>query len=305
MDSSLREFVDVAALCAVLKSQNQIDDFARRLVTLARRARVKRNKDNVNSLSRVILELPANEKVRNAGLYYSAFSLKSDRRFNDAERTVLQALENLEPSYVPRALLEVASLRFDAGDLREADGLYDLAARMAAPSDPLTFYQSCRMRSVIRAIEGDHQGALNDFRSLWPLARTLASPGLEQGLLNSIALELGEIGRVEEATRIIDPLVSSPLAASFPEWHLTKADLAVMPRRAFPPFTLALGTPALSIEAVKSLNSIVEVAESATELESETACVQSNVEQHSPESARDARPTTDLSRRSRPAPRML
>ncbi|MGH9763129.1 MAG: hypothetical protein ACREAC_20070 [Blastocatellia bacterium] len=62
-------------------------------------------------------------------------------------------------------------------------------------------------------------------------------------LLNSIAIEVGELGRVDEAQRIIDRVLSTPFAKNCPHWLDTKVELASKRQLVFAPFTIALGAP--------------------------------------------------------------
>ena len=134
---------------------------------------------------------------------------------------------------------------YDAGEYSECRSLYLQAASAADESDPLTRLQSLRAVAVIRAIEGDHSGSLSALEALLPQTLYLGRwfPADLYDLLNSIAIEKGELGCVEEATRIIDRVLRTPFAKNYPQWLDTKIELATKQRLVFAPFTMALGAP--------------------------------------------------------------
>ncbi|MGH9825608.1 MAG: hypothetical protein ACREDR_20445, partial [Blastocatellia bacterium] len=99
--------------------------------------------------------------------------------------------------------------------------------------------------AIARSILGDHNAALSMLESLLPAVREIARwyPADFFSHLNSLAIELGEVGRVDDANLVIDYALSTPFARNQPEWHDTKLELATKPRLVFPAFTMALGAP--------------------------------------------------------------
>jgi hypothetical protein len=84
--------------------------------------------------------------------------------------------------------------------------------------------QAIRGTSTIRAIEGSHTHAVKDLESILPLIK-YAPPRTYFDVLNSYAVELGEVGRKQEARNISRIVLASPLALVYPEWRDTAEDL--------------------------------------------------------------------------------
>jgi len=99
--------------------------------------------------------------------------------------------------------------------------------------DPFTGVKARMMLAVIKSTEGDHQGALDDLESFFPLARaiSLQHPQLYYEYLNSLAVELGEVGRFNEAFNTLNLPLSSSFAGAYFEWRETQNELMLKSRR--------------------------------------------------------------------------
>jgi hypothetical protein len=75
---------------------------------------------------------------------------------------------------------------------------------------------------------GDHKGALNDLEQILPIALAASKQNTFRvpHLLNAYAIELAEVGRLEEAKNISRRALASPYARVYPEWHETARDIA-------------------------------------------------------------------------------
>jgi hypothetical protein len=69
---------------------------------------------------------------------------------------------------------------------------------------------------------------------MFPLVRAVGSvyPPIYCNYLNSLAVELAEAGRLEEATQACRITLASPFANSYPEYRATSDDIALRGRRA-------------------------------------------------------------------------
>jgi hypothetical protein len=79
----------------------------------------------------------------------------------------------------------------------------------------------------VRSIDGDHSRALADLDRLWPMVR-LASyehPALRYDYLNSLAVELAETGRFEEAKHAVEIALRSPFSDRYPNWRATRDEI--------------------------------------------------------------------------------
>jgi hypothetical protein len=175
---------------------------------------------------------------------YGAHRLKNAGAAKQYREAILKVIDQIVPDYLPRTILGLADSYYLAGDIREAAFLCVDAARAArASGDFLTEYMALRHLAVIRSVEGDHFGALDDLERLLPAMRSIATtyPSEYYEHLNSLAVELGEVGRLEEANQAVDVVLRSALAPRYPHWQETKAELANKPHCVFIPLLFALG----------------------------------------------------------------
>jgi hypothetical protein len=89
--------------------------------------------------------------------------------------------------------------------------------------------------AIYKSLEGFHQRALTDLENLYPLAH-YSQPVVFFDYLNSLAVELGEVGRKDEARNVSRIVLASPFAPAYPEWRQTAEDLRPA-RRSFVAFS--------------------------------------------------------------------
>ncbi len=79
---------------------------------------------------------------------------------------------------------------------------------------------------ISNVLEGFHKQSWKDLERITPLVRY--SPPIERfQYLNSLAVELTEVGRIEEASNISRIVLASPFAFAYPEWRETGQELAL------------------------------------------------------------------------------
>jgi hypothetical protein len=140
------------------------------------------------------------------------------------------------------------------------------AARAArANRDFITRYMALRHLAVIRSVQGDHIGSLSDLERLHPVAQSIRSvfPSEYYEFLNSLAVELGELGRTEEANHAVDIALLSPFAPGYPHWQETKLELAAKQPKAFTPLVFALGAQHQAQEAIQPTRENLQAAQVA------------------------------------------
>jgi hypothetical protein len=83
------------------------------------------------------------------------------------------------------------------------------------------------MAAVINGLEGNHRRAVVLLENLFPLANTVRSsqPHLYYDYMNSLAVELCEVGRMEEAKNVSRIVLASPFADAYPEWRETRDEI--------------------------------------------------------------------------------
>ena len=202
------------------------------LIALAEYAYRLRLLDVVEQSSQLLLTLPLSDKYRSIGHYYEASCLHGKGRFTE-ERTVLERLtEKLPPAFRAKVLIALSATYGESGDLQSFLSLSIEAGRAAACYDlydPQSIVISQRNIVVIKSINGDHRGALADLEKTLPLVRVLNrwQPYLFYEQLNSYAVELGEVGRIQEAQNICKIVLASPYANAYPEWRETWNELQI------------------------------------------------------------------------------
>ncbi|HKV38823.1 MAG TPA: tetratricopeptide repeat protein [Blastocatellia bacterium] len=245
--SSSNGFLERVGVYLSVYSKNAYNSerVSRQLIALAREARLARQTEALENIGEALIGLPLSPDIQRVGRYYLAYCWQARGEIAKGRDALEQTLDRIVPDYRPRAILALGTSYYDAGEFDASAPIYLEAIRAARGVDPLTTCQSLRGLAIIRGISGDHNRALADLSSLLPTMRTFGRlyPADYYDYLNSCAVELGEVGRVEEATRIIDEVLRTPFAKNFPYWLETKLELAAKPRRVFTPFTLALGSP--------------------------------------------------------------
>lgn len=207
-------------------------ELGRRLVALADRAYTFRRMDVVEQASSIILNLPLPRDYRSIARYYQAYCIKRSGQFDKALPLFERVAEEAPPAYKARAIVALGSVAFDSGDYKSALPLYIEAGKAATRPqhfDPLAAFYTGHMLSVLKSIDGDHSGALADLEKLFPLISAIRRfyPPMYHNYLNSVAVEMIEVGRLEEASNISNIVLATPYANAYPEWRETGVVLLV------------------------------------------------------------------------------
>lgn len=206
---------------------------AARLASIADHGYVTRQFDVVGCAGKLLLNLPLSGQLRNAGHYYQALSLHQGGRGDRAR--MLSGLETVadrsSARYRAKAMLALGSNFFRVGDLETANAFYREVMRIVKLDrlfDPMIAYGVSRMIAVMRGTEGDHRGAANDLERMLPLARMASSqqPYAFYDYLNTLAVELTEVGRLGRARRASEIALASSFSQAYPEWLETWNDIA-------------------------------------------------------------------------------
>jgi hypothetical protein len=172
-------------------------------------------------------------------MYYKALSLNQGT-FGDTAGAGLMFAEVADAGptrYRARAILALAGNSFKASDHVGAMSLYREAMLLLAREhnfDPITFYYAIRMTAVIRGMKGDHRGAVKELEKMFPMVRmaSLRQPYAYYDYMNSLAIELSEVGRLEEARRASSIALASPFASAYSEWRSTIEEIGLKAQRA-------------------------------------------------------------------------
>ena len=201
--------------------------------------------NDLEKVCKVIVDFPVAAQLQNVGHFYRSHALQRTGSSEECREAILRVVDNIIPDCRARTILQLADSYYTEGDLKESAALCIEAARAAsADKDLLTRCQALRQLAIIRAVEGDHTGALSDLERLLRVTRWISRCYAPEyyAHLNSLAVELGEVGKIEEANHAVDFALASPFAPGYPQWQETKLDLASRPKRTFAPMVFAIGS---------------------------------------------------------------
>lgn len=213
-------------------AKEALHSLGERLIVLAHSAYACRQMDVVEQLSQMLLHLPLAGEFKSIALYYQAFCIKRKGRFDEARTLFEQVAEQGPLRYRARAMIALGSIAFDSGDFKMALSLYAEGCSAATRSnvfDPLSAVYAQHTLALLKSVDGDHPRALTNLEALYPLARAVGSsyPPIYYNYLNSLAVEMIEVERIEEAQSISRIVLATPYASAYPEWRETRNDLAL------------------------------------------------------------------------------
>ena len=200
----------------------------RQLETIAKHACLSKQMGAVEQASQLMRALPVSAQVESIARYYEALCTWRRGDTDSARQSLERVVEGAPPQYRARALQIIGLTHHECGEVDAALQFYVAAGKGAAKGDLSTLVESQRMTAVVRSIHGDHKQALADLEKLFPLVHVMGKfyPALYYEFLNSLAVELGEVGRVTEAKAALSIALASPFAAAYPEWSETRDEIA-------------------------------------------------------------------------------
>jgi tetratricopeptide (TPR) repeat protein len=221
-----------------------VDATGRELLKIARQAWLSRHVDLVDNVAMAILALPLDPRIHNVARHYKALALPEGAGLEKTQVRFEELVDRVPPEFKSRILAGLGSCHNGSGAFDEAGRVYYEAGRSAA-NNLLSKCHAIRGMALGRSYAGDHEGSLADLERLFPVMRSFATsyPDDYCYYLNNLAYELGEVGRIDEASAAINVALRSPNAHRFPDWTETKQELESKRRRAFYPLTLAIGAP--------------------------------------------------------------
>jgi len=226
-------------LISAIRTNLAFTDLANRLISVADHAYATRAMDVVSFVGQLLSGLPVAAGLQSIGHYYEALSLNR-RGCGDTVRagSLLERVALGGPlRFRARAMLALGTKSLKACNTDGAMAFYREAMRITerdSSFDTVSFYFASQMTAVVKALEGDHRGALGDLEKMLPLVRVASSsqPYAYYDYLNSLAVELCEVGRLEEAENVSRVVLASPYAGAYPEWRDTRDEIQFKGRRA-------------------------------------------------------------------------
>ena len=214
-----------------LIERERVQRYADWLVTQANHAHALRRMDVVEEASRILLCLPLPREYKGIGHYYAAVSAGRRGAVADARTLLERVAEEGSLKVRARALMSLGSCCYK---LEERDFGFSIfveasrAAKHIQRLDPLVALTILRMTAVVKGEYGDHKRSLDDLERIFPLAQAVGReyPPLLSDYLNSYAVELAAVGRLEEASNVSRIVLASPYASAYPEWRETFDEIA-------------------------------------------------------------------------------
>jgi tetratricopeptide (TPR) repeat protein len=199
----------------------------RQLAYIARHAYSVEQIDVVEQVTQIMLALPISGQLGSVFRYHQALCVKQKGDFDGARKLLERVVGEATPDYRARALQIIGTTHYECGEIDKALPFYIAAGKASIGCDLITLAGSQQMIAVVRGIHGDHQQALDDLEQLFPLVRAIGKyyPSVYYEFLNSLAVELGEVGRINEARNVCQLTLASPFASTYPEFAETRDEL--------------------------------------------------------------------------------
>jgi tetratricopeptide (TPR) repeat protein len=191
-----------------------------KLVREAEVAHVFRELSRLEEIASMLCNLPIKE-FRLIGQYYKGLHA---RRLGQNVGGVFEKVAEKSRTYKARALMSLAAVEGRKGNY---DGELDYFTEALKTADsPSLIVEVSRCIAVVKAKEGFHPQSLKDLEKIAPMLR-YASPFVRCQYFNSSAVELAEVGRIEEARNISNIVLASSYAFAYPEWRETGDEVDV------------------------------------------------------------------------------
>ncbi|MFP5265572.1 MAG: hypothetical protein ACLGJB_27095 [Blastocatellia bacterium] len=193
-------------------------ELGNRIITQIKVAHAFRQVEPVRELARLLINFPIRE-YRIIAQYYLVWCDCRESKFNNA---ALETIIEQTQTYKTKALSSRGTFEWYKGNNEAAFYFYTEALK-ASPTVS-EYVDLSRAIAVLKSQEGFHARSIQEMENLIPLIRH-AEPLARYEFLNSYAVELGEVGRKEEARNVSRIVLASPFALAYPEWQDTHADL--------------------------------------------------------------------------------
>lgn len=226
-------------LIRTFHTNRALTDIGTSLSGVADHAHILRRFDIVGYVGQVLSSLPFSPRLEGIGHYYLGLGLNRGTHGDTVSACPLfeRAADNASLRYRARAMHALGTNALAAGDHKTATSFYREVIGIVARDpafDPVTLYFTSRISAVIGGMEGDHRGAVANLEKMFSLARMASSvqPYAYYDYMNTLAVELAEVGRLEQARRASEMALASPFAPAYPEWQETFDEITLKQRRA-------------------------------------------------------------------------
>jgi hypothetical protein len=204
-----------------------------RILREVKAAHAVRQVDTVRELASILINNP----IREFQLIAEYYLVWCDCRQGNYQVETLERIIDQTKTHKAHALITRAAFEGYKGNL-ESEAYFYLEALRAKPTIS-QYVDIMKSLAVVKAKEGSHKQSVRGFEKILPILK-YAEPIVYFDCLNSLAVELSEAERKDEARYITRHVLASPYALAYPEWQQTAGDL----RPATRPFIIPNPSPA-------------------------------------------------------------
>ncbi len=202
----------------LLKDISGFHELGQKLIRDIEIAQAYRQISRVDEIGSILCGLPIKEHQL-IGQYYKGMCVQ---HIGGNAKDIFERVVEESRTYKTKALMSLAMSEARKGNYDEELRYFTEASK--STNTPTLIVEASRGTAIVRAKEGDHKQAVKEFERIFPLIKHAAPISYYQ-YLNSFAVELAEVGRLEEARKICDVLLASPYAFAYPEWRETREDI--------------------------------------------------------------------------------
>jgi len=216
-------------LAETVHSQESFVKLTNKLVRFAEQALVMRDVETLDEVSHILMNLPVHA-ARQIGRYYYALAIYRMGQRGAADALLKKIADKGPITYRAQAIQALGAHHHASGQLEEALRFQLEALRAASDPSARGLQTALFARweiSIIKSLDGDHKGALSDLKSLSPIVSLLAKqkPFYLYAFHVDLAVDLGELGRIDEAEATLEVALASPYASAYPNWAETRQEL--------------------------------------------------------------------------------
>jgi tetratricopeptide (TPR) repeat protein len=247
------------AVSLIVKGANEraSRDLGNKLVAIAEYAYPIQDNEALEEAALLMMALPLAGGYRIIGAYYLGLCAIRTLDFAEARRILSYVASCSIPTYRARALNSLGRVYLREGNVPLALESTLESTRIASSGgvlDTMPLMVAQLNLAIIDSVVGNHKRSLRDLEDLFPIVETmgLSYPQEYFSYFNSLALEMGEAGRFQEARNVIDRVLRSPIAHAYPDWFATRDEIIEKEGRA-PGKFVAFGTTAFEPDNVLHL----------------------------------------------------
>jgi tetratricopeptide (TPR) repeat protein len=223
-------YQQISLLAKEAYNRDAIRSLGNELIALTEHAYILRRMNTVEEMVNRVQASPLPDEYKRAAEFYKAVCAGRKGETAKAVSLFEGVAQDAPVQYRARALASLGTISlWNGADTGSAIKFFNEASYVARKhaGDLNTLVNTQRMIAVVKSVEGDHEAALADLEGLFPLVRAAAlrHPHTYYDYLNSLAVEMGETGRFEEALNASQIALSSPFGNSYFEWRETQAEI--------------------------------------------------------------------------------